>query len=89
LGFGEVAATELRDNTMADLWLYERLSVRPGHMSELGGPLPGRGCRKKLRGIVEDVGADRHWYFRDPSASGNTDGERTHQRDRVDGADNQ
>lgn len=52
----------LRDITMDDLPLYERLVTDARMMSELGGPLPRDGLADKLRSIVEDVEADRVWY---------------------------
>ena len=58
-----MGAVELRDITMEDLPLYERLLSDPGTMAELGGPLPRNGLRRKLRGIVDDVRAGRLWYF--------------------------
>lgn len=57
-----MAAVGLRDITMADLPLYERLVTDPTTMAELGGPLPREGLEDKLRGIVEDVEAGRAWY---------------------------
>jgi hypothetical protein len=41
---------ELRDITMEDLPLYERLHTDPRMMAELGGPLPREGLAAKLRG---------------------------------------
>lgn len=53
---------ELRDITMDDLPLYERMLTDPDVMGELGGPLPREGLREKLRGIVEGVGRGDTWY---------------------------
>ena len=52
----------LRDITMEDLALYQRLLTDPTMMADLGGPLPRDGLPQKLRGIVEEVQADRTWY---------------------------
>lgn len=52
----------LRDITMQDLALYERLLTDPATMSELGGPLPREILRDKLARIVEDVRGDGVWY---------------------------
>jgi RimJ/RimL family protein N-acetyltransferase len=57
-----VSGVRLRDITMDDLPLYERLVTDPETMSELGGPLPRDGLTDKLRGIVEDVTTGRVWY---------------------------
>ena len=54
---------ELRPITMEDLPLYEQLLTDPVMMSELGGPRPREGLREKLQGIVDDVEADRTWFF--------------------------
>lgn len=54
---------ELRDISMDDLPLYERMLTDPDMMSELGGPLPKQGLSEKLRGIVESVEAGTVWYY--------------------------
>lgn len=54
---------ELRDISMDDLPLYERMLTDPDMMSELGGPLPKQGLSEKLRGIVESVEAGTVGYY--------------------------
>jgi RimJ/RimL family protein N-acetyltransferase len=58
-----IGGMQLRPITMADLPLYEALLTDPRMMSELGGPLPADVLPEKLRGIVQETGADRSWYF--------------------------
>ncbi|MGH2676425.1 MAG: GNAT family N-acetyltransferase [Actinomycetota bacterium] len=53
---------ELRDISMEDLPLYERVLTDPDMMSELGGPLPKQGLSEKLRGIVESIDAGTVWF---------------------------
>jgi RimJ/RimL family protein N-acetyltransferase len=54
---------ELRNISMDDLPLYERLLTDPRTMAELGGPLPKEGLSEKLAKIVEEVAAGEVWYF--------------------------
>jgi RimJ/RimL family protein N-acetyltransferase len=58
-----VTGVELREITMDDLPLYERMARDPRMMAELGGPLPPEGLEEKLRGIVESVREGSSWYF--------------------------
>jgi RimJ/RimL family protein N-acetyltransferase len=53
---------ELRDITMEDLPLYERMLTDAEVMAELGGPLPREGLRDKLGEIVEGVERGDTWY---------------------------
>ncbi|MGZ8630553.1 MAG: GNAT family N-acetyltransferase [Actinomycetota bacterium] len=52
---------ELRDVTLNDLSLWERLRCDPVMMSELGGPLPKEGIPDKLRRDVAAVERDKSW----------------------------
>jgi RimJ/RimL family protein N-acetyltransferase len=52
---------ELRDVTLEDEWLWERLRCDPVMMSELGGPLPKEGIPAKIRADVASVQADESW----------------------------
>lgn len=53
---------ELRDISMDDLPLYERVLTDPRMMAHLGGPLPTEGLEEKLRGIVEQVRDGDTWF---------------------------
>ena len=52
---------ELRDVTLDDEWLWERLRCDPVMMSELGGPQPREGIPAKIRDDVDTVEHDRGW----------------------------
>lgn len=52
---------KLRDVTLDDLRLYERLRCDPVMMAELGGPQPKEGIPDKLSADVADVERDRSW----------------------------
>jgi len=51
----------LRDVTLDDLALYERMRCDPVMMAELGGPLPIDGVPDKLRRDVAAVERDEYW----------------------------
>lgn len=51
----------LRDVTLDDLHVYERMRTDPVMMAELGGPLPIEGVPGKLRRDVEAVERDESW----------------------------
>jgi RimJ/RimL family protein N-acetyltransferase len=51
----------LRDVTLDDRWLYERLRCDPVMMADLGGPLPKESVPDKLRRDVEAVERDEYW----------------------------
>jgi RimJ/RimL family protein N-acetyltransferase len=51
----------LRDVTLDDLALYERLRCDPAMTAELGGPQRPEEIPPKLRDDVADVEADRSW----------------------------
>jgi RimJ/RimL family protein N-acetyltransferase len=51
----------LRDVTIGDLWLYERLRCDPVMTSELGGPQRKEEMPAKLRADVEAVERDESW----------------------------
>lgn len=51
----------LRDVTLDDLWLYERLRCDPVMMAEIGGPQPKEGIPSKLREDVDAVERDVLW----------------------------
>ena len=51
----------LRDVTLDDEWLYERLRCDPVTMAELGGPQPKEGIRDKVRQDVAAVERDESW----------------------------
>jgi RimJ/RimL family protein N-acetyltransferase len=51
----------LRDVTIDDLALYERMRCDPVMMAELGGPLPIDGVPGKLRRDVAAVERDEYW----------------------------
>lgn len=55
---------ELRNLTLEDLELYERINTDPAMMAELGGPVPREGLPEKLRRDVADVEADRVWVLK-------------------------
>lgn len=57
-----VESMRLRDITMDDLPLYERMLTDPVMMAELGGPLPVDGLADKLRDIVDTVKDGTVWY---------------------------
>ncbi|MGH2724770.1 MAG: GNAT family N-acetyltransferase [Actinomycetota bacterium] len=57
-----LAIVELRNITMDDMPLYEGMLTDPEVMAELGGPLSPEGLGAKLRGIVQDVEAEKVWY---------------------------
>jgi RimJ/RimL family protein N-acetyltransferase len=52
---------KLRDVTLDDLGLYERMRCDPVMMAELGGPLPIDGVPDKLRRDVAAVERDEYW----------------------------
>ena len=52
---------ELRDVTLDDEWLWQRLRCDPVMMSELGGPQPKEGIPAKIRDDVDAVQRDRSW----------------------------
>ena len=52
---------KLRDVTLDDLALYERMRCDPVMMAELGGPLPSDGVPDKLRRDVAAVEGDEYW----------------------------
>ncbi|MDQ3209912.1 MAG: hypothetical protein M3Q20_01845 [Actinomycetota bacterium] len=52
---------KLRDVTLDDQWLYERLRCDPVMMAELGGPQPKEVIPAKLRDDVDAVGRDVSW----------------------------
>ena len=52
---------KLRDVTLDDEWLWERLRCDPVMMSELGGPQPREGIPAKIREDVDAVEHDRGW----------------------------
>jgi RimJ/RimL family protein N-acetyltransferase len=52
---------KLRDVTLDDLALYERMRCDPVMMAELGGPLPIDGVPDKLRRDVAAVERDEYW----------------------------
>ena len=51
----------LRDVTLDDEWLWERLRCDPIMTSELGGPQPKEGIPAKIREDVDTVEHDRGW----------------------------
>lgn len=55
------ADVRLRDVTLDDLELYERLRCDPAMMTELGGPLPKETIPDKLRSDVAAVRRDESW----------------------------
>jgi RimJ/RimL family protein N-acetyltransferase len=55
------ADVRLRDVTLDDLELYERLRCDPAMMAELGGPLPKETIPDKLRSDVAAVQRDESW----------------------------
>jgi RimJ/RimL family protein N-acetyltransferase len=52
---------KLRDVSLDDLALYERMRCDPVMMAELGGPLPIDGVADKLRRDVAAVERDEYW----------------------------
>jgi len=58
---GELRKVYLRDVTLGDLRLYERMRCDPVMMAELGGPLPKQSVPGKLRRDVAAVERDESW----------------------------
>jgi RimJ/RimL family protein N-acetyltransferase len=61
---GTMAPMELRDLSIEDLPLYERMLTDPGMMAELGGPLPRDGLWAKFQEVVASVQDGSVWYFK-------------------------
>jgi RimJ/RimL family protein N-acetyltransferase len=56
-------SVELRDVTLADLALYERMRCDPRMTTHLGGPLPREGLSEKLGRDVESVRDGSAWVL--------------------------
>jgi RimJ/RimL family protein N-acetyltransferase len=55
---------ELRNITLDDLDLYERIHCDPVMMAELGGALPREGLAEKLQRDVAAAKSDEHWVLK-------------------------